>query len=322
MSRAVSTCLAVLALAMPAAAAPPAAAAGTDAWVGQKVFFKTGAKGRIGQQEIPLALLLVPAIVETVDGDWLWIGNAWIRRADALTADQAIDYFTRQIEKAPTDAAAWQSRGMVRDAQRDHDRAIQDYTETIRLDPKNATAYADRGEAWLDKGDLDQAIRDWTSALKLAPKFSAVYNDSAWLRATSPEERYRDGAKAVANATKACELTDWKNPLTLDTLSAGLRRTGKFRASHSLGNQGHRVGRQDRAAGAAPGALCSISKANPTATRKSSNPGRRRSTAEVQIIFRARLLGRGLRVGGKFSSGAQHHQAHNRSYQQHAQGVF
>ena len=31
---------------------------------------------------------------------------------------------------------------------------------------------------------------------------------------------FRDGAKAVTDATKACELTDWTDPEALDTLAA------------------------------------------------------------------------------------------------------
>lgn len=38
----------------------------------------------------------------------------------------------------------------------------------------------------------------------------------------------RDGKEAVKLATKACELSHWKNPHTLDTLAASYAEAGDF----------------------------------------------------------------------------------------------
>jgi hypothetical protein len=46
--------------------------------------------------------------------------------------------------------------------------------------------------------------------------------------ATCPDEKYRDGKKAVESARRACELTDWKNPADLDTLAASYAEAGDF----------------------------------------------------------------------------------------------
>ncbi len=46
--------------------------------------------------------------------------------------------------------------------------------------------------------------------------------------ATCPDEAYRDGAKAVESATKACELGGWKDADHLDTLAAALADAGEF----------------------------------------------------------------------------------------------
>jgi serine/threonine protein kinase/Tol biopolymer transport system component/Flp pilus assembly protein TadD len=50
----------------------------------------------------------------------------------------------------------------------------------------------------------------------------------ARLQATYPAAEFRDGAKAVENATKACELTDWKNADYVDTLAASYAEAGDF----------------------------------------------------------------------------------------------
>ncbi len=84
---------------------------------------------------------------------------------------------------------------------------------------------------WRKKGEYDIAIADYNRALRLDPKHAYPYNNQAWLWATCPEERFRDGRKAVESATRACELTGWKNCGTLDTLAAAYAEAGDFAAA-------------------------------------------------------------------------------------------
>ena len=46
--------------------------------------------------------------------------------------------------------------------------------------------------------------------------------------ATCPDAKYRDGKKAIESATKACELTEWKDADHLDTLAAAYAEAGDF----------------------------------------------------------------------------------------------
>ena len=50
----------------------------------------------------------------------------------------------------------------------------------------------------------------------------------AWVRATSPDARYRNGAVAVEYATKACELSKWNHWGRIDTLAAAYAEQGNF----------------------------------------------------------------------------------------------
>src|SRR5262249_50887212 len=50
----------------------------------------------------------------------------------------------------------------------------------------------------------------------------------AWIRATCPKDKYRDGVKAIEDAARACQLTDWKYPYFLDTLAAACAEAGQF----------------------------------------------------------------------------------------------
>ena len=69
---------------------------------------------------------------------------------------------------------------------------------------------------------------DFGEAIRLDPTDPVAYNSRAVLRASCPEEKYRDGKKAIEDATKACELTEWKDPEALDTLAAANAEASDF----------------------------------------------------------------------------------------------
>ena len=53
-------------------------------------------------------------------------------------------------------------------------------------------------------------------------------NALAWLRATSPDAVFRDGAAAVAMAQRVIELAGVRTPDFLDTLAAAYAEAGMF----------------------------------------------------------------------------------------------
>lgn len=59
------------------------------------------------------------------------------------------------------------------------------------------------------------------------------WNNLAWLLATCPDGRFRNAAKAVENATRACEMTEWEAVHCLGTLAAAHAENRDFtRAIH------------------------------------------------------------------------------------------
>jgi hypothetical protein len=45
-----------------------------------------------------------------------------------------------------------------------------------------------------------------------------------------PDAKIRDGDKAITDATKLCELSNWKSDSPLETLAIALAQAGKFAA--------------------------------------------------------------------------------------------
>jgi len=64
--------------------------------------------------------------------------------------------------------------------------------------------------------------------LKLAPDDQGVLNNLAWVLATSPDAKLRDGRRAIELAEKACELSEYKLAHILSTLAAAYAETGDF----------------------------------------------------------------------------------------------
>jgi tetratricopeptide (TPR) repeat protein len=238
--------------------------------------------------------------VERADGPWLWVVadgvQGWIRAADVIPFDRAVDHFTSEIRSHPDSAWAYQMRGLIRYDRQEYDQAIADadmalklnpkdavpyynrgnafyakheyaqaiadYNEVIRINPRDVVTYVNRARTWtalnehaLAVADLNEAIRlepgalafyhararawlalgqhahaleDYDRILQLSPEDAAAHNGRAWIWATCSDEKLRSGPRAIAEATRACILTSWKDPYELGTLAAAYAEAGDF----------------------------------------------------------------------------------------------
>ena len=141
-------------------------------------------------------------------------------------------------------------------------RALQDYEKALELDPRNlearircaeislrrnqnqkailhasvglkidrrlTSAYLTRAKAYAQLWMKIDARADLERALRENPNDANTLNAIAWCRATCRSSALRDGGKAVAEAQKACELSQWKNAGYIDTLAAAHAEVGSF----------------------------------------------------------------------------------------------
>jgi tetratricopeptide (TPR) repeat protein len=179
--------------------------------------------------------------------------------------DPAIEACTRAINAGPKNkalASVYFNRAVEWNAKKEHDKAIADYTEAINLNAQYREAFNNRGNAYRSKREFDSAIADYDVAIKIAPtrglyhrnrgnvlmdkrdyeRALASFNEAvrldakdadaadsaAWLMATAPDAKLRNGKRALELARKACELTEWKNGSYVDTLAAAYAETGNF----------------------------------------------------------------------------------------------
>ena len=64
--------------------------------------------------------------------------------------------------------------------------------------------------------------------LEEKPDDAAKWNDIAYYLATSTNPEIRDNQQAIGFSTRACELSEWKNPNHLDTLATTYAENGNF----------------------------------------------------------------------------------------------
>ena len=152
-------------------------------------------------------------------------GHAFIDKNDPTAA---IVDFTEAIRLEPREVTAYISRGLAWRARQESDQALADFDQAVRLAPDARGAYLERGMMWEEKKAYDKALADYDHAIRLAPNDPHPYNARAWMLATCASAIYRNGEKAVESAKKACELTDGKQPMFLDTLAAAYAEAGDF----------------------------------------------------------------------------------------------
>jgi tetratricopeptide (TPR) repeat protein len=136
--------------------------------------------------------------VDRVNGNWLWVVagdvKGWVQESDAVPLDRAAKFFA----------------------------------DLLKDEPKAGWAYARRGAVWRERHEYENAVADFTEAIRHDPDDAGAYAARAWVWASAPEPKARDGKRAVESATRACELTGWKDPDALGALAAALAETGEF----------------------------------------------------------------------------------------------
>jgi serine/threonine-protein kinase len=140
-------------------------------------------------------------------------------------------------------------RGVLEFCRRFYMLSLEIFQALAKADPNDAEAkrylavsHSKLGDVHLQLGATDKALQAYQKGLKLSEALAKTdpndaqaqsdlafsSNALAWILATCWDDSVRDGKKAVELDTKACELTEWKDPNSFDTLAAAYAEAGQF----------------------------------------------------------------------------------------------
>lgn len=88
--------------------------------------------------------------------------------------------------------------------------------------------YLDRVAEYREKGDFESARKELKQLFERLPQESDLLDAVAFALMDSPDNKAGEYDIALKLATRACELTDFKQPNYLDTLGAAYSLTGDF----------------------------------------------------------------------------------------------
>jgi tetratricopeptide (TPR) repeat protein len=158
-----------------------------------------------------------------------------LMRAEILAAsdrmDEAIAGLEQLVQAAPGQVQILSQLGTLYMIDSQPKKAIDVLTRVLEQEADNGRALRFRADAYLNVGQHAEAIADFDRALEELEPDEGLLNNFAWVLATSPDDKLRDGKRAVELATKAAEISDYQTPHVLSTLAAAHAETGDFDAA-------------------------------------------------------------------------------------------
>ncbi len=133
--------------------------------------------------------------------------------------EKAIKHFQEALRNRPDFLLAHGNLAHAYLKQNWRDEALAHFKETLRIQPDLAESHFNVGNLLFQKQAYSQAIVHLKEAVRLQPKSAGPLNTLAWLFITSTDKNIKNSKSAIQYARKACEITEYKDPLLLYTLA-------------------------------------------------------------------------------------------------------
>jgi len=142
--------------------------------------------------------------------------------------DEAIAHFERALQINPIQASVHSSLGVVLLEIGRVNESLAHLQRALQIDPNDGDAHYNLGNTFLQMARPNEAVAQYSRALEIDPNDTEAQNNLAWILATCPDARVRDGTKAVKIAERADSLTVRKSPVISATLAAAYAEAGQL----------------------------------------------------------------------------------------------
>jgi tetratricopeptide (TPR) repeat protein len=141
---------------------------------------------------------------------------------------EASDLGREWLAVTPYDAAAHSALSVALAETGDLTSAAQHFGYVMMLRPEAEQAHAQLRQILLSLARDPDGLQRLRDIAANAPDSPRMLDELAWLLATYPDSKSRDGTEAVRLAERACALTERRIPALLDTLAAAYAEGGDF----------------------------------------------------------------------------------------------
>jgi len=142
--------------------------------------------------------------------------------------DEAVSFFREALRYDPRFANGHNNLGIVLAQQGKSSEALDHFHEAVRIRPSFAKAHLNLGLTLEGLGRTNEAVGEYRETLRFTLDAPDVEKRLAWILATDPDSRVRNGAEAVRLAQAANAAAGDKDPQAQDVLAAAYAEAGRF----------------------------------------------------------------------------------------------
>jgi arylsulfatase A-like enzyme/Tfp pilus assembly protein PilF len=170
------------------------------------------------------------AIDQIQKGIEIFDGNENLKKElqKVLLSRGKFDAAAEEIKNNPDSAEAHYDMAKIFYRQKKLDLTVEHCRKALKLKPDHFKARNSLAGTLLELKQLGPALEQYYILLQIDPNSDKVLNSIAWILATTADPKISNPAEAEKLAQRACELTQYKVPGTIDTLAAAYAAAGKF----------------------------------------------------------------------------------------------